>query len=101
MTSQQDTELTLDDAVRLFKQYVENDGDFDELDFKEWLINWRGKLVKEAKLKAKIKELHNVLNNPGTRAEPNGHKRRKRIKLLEKQLESLQSQGGKNETTIK
>lgn len=28
----------LDDAVRMFKQYCQGEGGFDELDFKEWLI---------------------------------------------------------------
>lgn len=34
---------TLDEAIRLFKGYVLDENGFDELDFKEWLIDWSRK----------------------------------------------------------
>ena len=41
MTHIIDTEeqIGLDEAVRRFKAYCQGDGSFDELDFKEWIID--------------------------------------------------------------
>lgn len=30
--------INLDDAIRMFREYCQDEGSFDELDFKEWLI---------------------------------------------------------------
>lgn len=37
----------LDEAVRMFAGYVRGENGFDELDFKEWLIEWHNKQVEE------------------------------------------------------
>lgn len=39
--------MTLDESIRKFKAYCEGEGDYDELDFKEYLIKWRDEAEEE------------------------------------------------------
>lgn len=43
-----DVPTGLDEAVRTFSGYVRGENGFDELDFKEWLIEWHNKQVEAA-----------------------------------------------------
>lgn len=43
------TPTSLDEAIRMFKGYTRFENGFDELDFKEWLIEWREQEIAEAK----------------------------------------------------
>lgn len=45
-----DTPTELDEAVRTFKGYVLGENGFDELDFKEWLINWHEQEITKARI---------------------------------------------------
>lgn len=50
MPSQSTDELTLDQAVQSFKQWAQGGDGMDELDFKEYLINYTDEKVREARL---------------------------------------------------
>lgn len=46
-----DTEtVTLDEAIRMFAGYVRGENGFDELDFKEWLIDWHEQEIAKARI---------------------------------------------------
>ena len=49
--------LTLDTAVREFKDYCQGNGDFDELDFKEYIIDV---YCKQQVIKARVDELERI-----------------------------------------
>ena len=55
------SEITLDEAIRKFKDYCQGNGDFDELDFKGYIIDIYSKQQEiKAKLETykKVAELH-------------------------------------------
>lgn len=63
-----DVPTGLDEAVRMFKGYVRGENGFDELGFKEWLIEWHEQEIAEAR----IDELQEILSRQSTLCSKSG-----------------------------
>lgn len=53
----------LDDNIRKFKEYVLGEGDFDELDFKEAILQSTRQLIREQRAEANREGIESALRN--------------------------------------